>query len=102
MKIYVSMHPLPWEQFSMKIPDPAKPGGTLTIQAHSSASRAGFLPIFWSQEEAEATFPDVAWQAAEVADDWHPMINRLRNQAEANADASAISVEASETAEVAE
>lgn len=98
MKIYVSMNPLPWEQFSMKIPDPATPGETLTIQAHSSASRAGFLPIFWSQEEAEATFPDVAWQAAEVADDWHPMINRLRNQAEA----AAISVEASETAEVAE
>lgn len=94
MKIYVSMNPLPWEQFSMKIPDPANPGESLTIQAHSSANRAGFLPIFWTQEEAEATFPDVAWQAAEVADDWHPMINRLRGQQTA-----AISVDASEPSE---
>ena len=83
MKIYVSMNPLPWEQFSMNIPNTDGSGEPLLIKAHSSATRAGFLPIFWTQEEAEKTFPDVPWQAAEVADDWHPMLNRLRENVEA-------------------
>lgn len=78
MKIYVSMNPMPWEKFSMQIQNPADPKEPLTVQARSSATRAGFLPIFWTQEEAERTFPGVTWQAAEVSDDWHPMLNQLK------------------------
>ena len=94
MKIYVSMNPLPWESFTMNIPNPTDSNEPLTIQAHSSATRAGFLPIFWTQEEAEKTFPDVPCQAAEVPDDWHPMLNRMR--ADGTASITVEAVEASE------
>jgi hypothetical protein len=78
MKIYISMNALPWEEFSMTVPDPQNPGQVQKIQAHSNASRAGFLPIFWTKEEAEKTFPGFAIQEGEVPEDWHPMINKMR------------------------
>jgi len=76
MKIYISMNALPWEEFSMNVQD--SDGKIQKIQASSTATRAGFLPIFWTKEEAEKTFPGFALQEGEVPDDWHPMINRLR------------------------
>lgn len=83
MKVYVCLNALPWEEFKLTIQDPTDATKTTQIQAHSSATNAGFLPLFWSEEQAKATFPGHAVQVADVADDWHPMLNRMRAEAAA-------------------
>jgi len=75
LKIYISMNALPWESFTMTLPDPQNDGNLVQVKAASNASRAGFLPLFWSAEEAEKTFPGYPIQQAEVPDDWNPWLN---------------------------
>ena len=75
MKIYISMNALPWEHFTMTVPDPQNEGQTMQVKAASNGARAGFLPLFWSAEEAERTFPGFPIQQAEVPDDWNPWLN---------------------------
>lgn len=87
MNIYVCLNALPWEEFKITIPDPTDASKTVQIQANSSAINAGFLPLFWSEEQAKATFPGHVIQVAEVPDDWHPMLNRMREEAAKTAEA---------------
>ena len=75
MKIYVSMNALPWEEFVVTAPDPRDASQNIQVKASSNASRAGFIPLFWSAEEAEATFPGLPVQEVEVSDDWNPWLN---------------------------
>ncbi len=69
MRVYVLMHPLPWEQFHMTVTDAE--GNPVKVSAKSDATSAGFLPIFWNKEDAERLFPGVTIQEAEVDDNWH-------------------------------
>lgn len=86
MKIYISMNALPWEEFSISVPDPKEQGKTMQVRAASTATRAGFLPIFWSAEEAQRTFPGYPIQEGEVPDDWNPLVNRLKAGSESKAE----------------
>lgn len=82
MKIYVAMNALPWEKFTIAVPDPTKDDGSLVqVKAASSPTRAGFLPIFWRKEDALKAFPDATVAEAEVPDDWHPMLNQMQDAA---------------------
>lgn len=73
MKIYVAMNAVPWERFSVTTED------KITISAQSNEEQAGFLPIFWSREQAERHYPGVDVSEAEVSDDWNPWLNEQKN-----------------------
>jgi hypothetical protein len=77
MKVYVALDALPWESF--KIEATGADGQKGTVQAKSSASMAGYLPVFWSEAAAKAALPHASVQELDIADDWHPMINALRS-----------------------
>jgi hypothetical protein len=79
MKVYVAMHAVPWERFSITTEHPINAEHTMTVAASSSFERAGFLPIFWSKAAAEKQYPDVEISEAEVADDWNPWLNEQKN-----------------------
>jgi hypothetical protein len=78
MKVYVSMNALPWEQFTVNVPGPD--GQPQNVRAESNSVNAGFLPIFWTKEAAEAAFPGHPISEADVADDWHPSLKQAAAQ----------------------
>lgn len=82
MKIYISMNALPWESFSVSVPNPNQAEQNMQVTAASDAVRAGFLPIFWSADDAQKVFPDCGVQEAEVPDDWNPWRNAQQPAAE--------------------
>lgn len=79
MKIVVALEALPWESFKIGVKDAE--GNEGSVQAHSTASLAGFLPIYWSEAAAKAALPHATVQEIEVADDWHPMLEVMRKAA---------------------
>ena len=81
MKVVVALDALPWEAFKIGVTNAEGEQGH--VQARSTASMAGFLPIYWSEEAGKAARPNAQFQEIEVADDWHPMIEALRKSAEA-------------------
>lgn len=86
MKIYIVMNALPWESFTVNLPDPQNEGQVIPVRAESNANRAGFLPVFWSVEEAERTFPGFGIQQAEVDDNWNPWLNAQKEVSAAPAE----------------
>jgi hypothetical protein len=74
MKVYAVFNAIPWEHFSVSVPNP-NTDEISRVHAASNATHAGFLPLFWSKEDAEKAFPDYPVQEAEVSDDWNPWFN---------------------------
>lgn len=72
MQVYIALEALPWESFSVEASDDE--GRAAKVQARSSASMAGFLPLYWSEAAAKAALPNAAVQAIDVPDDWHPFV----------------------------
>ena len=65
MKIYAVLFATPWEKFFVETPEGS-------IQAHSSDTFAGFIPLYFSREAAESAFPGQQIQELDVEEGWHP------------------------------
>jgi hypothetical protein len=68
-KVYVALRALPWARLNVaigKTPD----GKVHTVQASGDDNNAGFLPVYWSKEAAEAANPGSEIQEGVVAEDW--------------------------------
>jgi hypothetical protein len=72
MQVYIALEALPWESFSVEASDDE--GRAAQVQARSTASMAGFLPIYWSEAAAKAALPHAKVQEIDVPDDWHPFV----------------------------
>jgi hypothetical protein len=68
-KVYVAMNALPWNSLDVAIGRTPE-GQVHTVKAAGDDRNAGFLPIYWSREAAEAANPGSAITEAMVADSW--------------------------------
>lgn len=81
MKVYVALDVRPWEHFSINHKNAE--GEAIRTTAESNEIFAGFLPVYWSEEELHKLHPDAKSQEVEVADDWHPRSSEFAKPADA-------------------
>ena len=67
MKVYVAMQAVPWEDVQIQIEE-------RTIQMNSDTVKAGYMPLFWSEEAARTAHPNAEIVSGDVPDDWHPFL----------------------------
>jgi hypothetical protein len=69
--VYIAMRALPWDRLNVALPAPPDANGNQpSVTAKGDDKRAGFLPIYWSQEAAEADNPGVQIQVGTVDGSW--------------------------------
>jgi hypothetical protein len=69
MKAYMPMSAFPWEHFRVRVSGEGETA--IYVSGKCDDRNAGFIPLYWTQEAAEAAHPGKPAHEIEIASDWN-------------------------------
>ena len=67
MQVFIALQAVPWEDVQIQTQQGA-------VRLNSDMGKAGYMPLFWSEEAAREAYPNAQISAGQVPDDWHPFL----------------------------